>query len=75
MLITFLPRAFVALLSISIALFVGGAWSASDAAMSVGSALFFLSGVPLVLFVPVLMAEAFQAKRLADGRSQPQRRG
>jgi hypothetical protein len=70
---TFLARAFVTLCFIGIALFVGGAWLTSEAMMDAGVVLFFVSGVPGALFVPLVMAEAVQTARLADHGRQPQR--
>jgi hypothetical protein len=68
----FLSRTFVALCFSGIALFIGGAWLTSEAMIDVGSVLLFASGVPLALFVPLLLVEAIQASRPAYER-QPLR--
>jgi hypothetical protein len=67
----FLSRAFLALLNVGIALFVGGAWAASDVVMNAGAVLFCASGVAFALFVPLLVVGTVQAVRSANGSTQP----
>lgn len=66
---TFLSRIFVTLCFSGLALFIGGAWLASEVVMNIGAGVLFACVATLALLVPLLIVEA--ARALTNSRPQP----